>query len=169
MEAQLGKNPSYTWKSLMESKSIIYRGLRWSIGNGRRVNVWQDRWLPTPSSFKVVSPRNQGTTVEIVEHLLDSDRGSWDIKNMRNTFLPFEAEVVLGIPISPSLPNDSRIWVWSNNGRFTVKSAYEIALKVLCEAKGNDVHGECSNSSKMVKTWKSIWKLECTSKIKYFL
>ena len=107
--------------------------------------------------------------VERVEHLLDKDRGLWDIKKVRNTFLPFEAEAVLGIPMSLSLPNDSRIWAWSNNGRFTVKSAYEVALKVLCEAKGNDVHGECSNSSKMAETWKSIWKLKCTSKIKHFL
>ena len=118
--------------------------------------MWQDRWLPTPSSFKVINPRNQGTTVERVEHLLDRDRGLWDIEKVQNTFLPFEAEAVLGIPINPSLPNDSRIWAWSNNGRFTVKSAYDVALKVLCEAKGNDVRGECFDSSKMAETWKSI-------------
>ena len=43
MEAQLGNNPSYMWRSLMESKSIIDRGLRWIIGNDRNVNVWWDR------------------------------------------------------------------------------------------------------------------------------
>ena len=39
LEAQLGSNPSYTWRSLMEAKSIVERGMRWSIGNGRSVNV----------------------------------------------------------------------------------------------------------------------------------
>ena len=68
--------------------------------------------------------------VERVEHLLDRDRRAWDIDKVKNTFLPFEAEVVLGIPISPSLPNDSKIWAWTNNGIFTVKSAYGVALKV---------------------------------------
>ena len=109
MEAQLGNNPSYMWRSLMESKSIIDRGLRWIIGNDRNVNVWWDRWLPNPDSFKVVSPRGQGSMVEMVEHLLDMVRGSWDIEKVWNTFLPFEAEAVFGIPISPSFPNDSKI------------------------------------------------------------
>ena len=169
IEAQLGNNPSYTWRSLMESESIIDRGLRWIIGNGRSVNVWRDRLLPTLDSFKVISPRGQGSVVERVEHLLDMERGLWDVDKVQNTFLPFEAEAVLGIPISPSLPNDSRIWAWSNNGRFTVKSAYEVAFKQFRDDKENGDRGECSDPSKMADTWKSIWKLECTGKVKHFL
>ena len=63
----------------MESESIIDRGLRWIIGNGRSVNVWRDRLLPTLDSFKVISPRGQGSVVERVEHLLDMERGLWDV------------------------------------------------------------------------------------------
>ena len=153
----------------MESESIIDRGLRWIIGNGRSVNVWRDRLLPTLDSFKVISPRGQGSVVERVEHLLDMERGLWDVDKVQNTFLPFEAGAVLGIPISPSLPNDSRIWAWSNNGRFTVKSAYEVAFKQFRDDKENGDRGECSDPSKMADTWKSIWKLECTGKVKHFL
>lgn len=80
----------------MESKSIIDRGLRWIIRNGKSVNVWRDRWLPTPNSFKVVSPRSQGLMVERVEHLLDRERGSWDIKNVRNTFSPLKLKLFWG-------------------------------------------------------------------------
>ena len=93
----------------MEAKSVVERGMRWNIGNGRSVDIWRDRWLPTPNSFKVISPRSQGSSVERVEHLLDNDRRAWDINKVRSTFLPFEAKTVLGIPISLGLPNDSRI------------------------------------------------------------
>ncbi|KAK9988306.1 hypothetical protein SO802_028545 [Lithocarpus litseifolius] len=40
---------------------------------------------------------------------------------------------------------------------------------MLTEEKEKGGHGECSDSSRMAETWKSIWKLECTSKIKHFL
>ena len=128
----------------------------------------KDRWLPTLDSFKVVSPKSQGSMVERVEHLLDSDGRAWDINKVRNTFLPFEAEVVLGIPISPSLPNDSKIWAWTSNGIFTVKSAYGVALKVLKDNKEKVDKGECSDTSRMSDVYKSIWKLECPGKIKHF-
>ena len=39
---------------------------------------------------------------------LDMDRGTWDSEKVRNTFILHEAEVVLGIPISLSLSDDSR-------------------------------------------------------------
>ncbi|KAF3960442.1 hypothetical protein CMV_014842 [Castanea mollissima] len=55
-----------------------------------------------------------------MEHLLDLDRGTWDIKKVRNTFLPHKAEVVLGIPFSLSLLDYSRIWAWTSNERFTL-------------------------------------------------
>ena len=107
--------------------------------------------------------------MERVEHLMDMERRSWDINKVRTTFLPFEVEIVLGIPISPSLPNDSRIWAWTNNGRFTVNSAYKVALKELRYNKEKEYNGECSDTSKMANIWKSIWKLECPGKIKHFL
>ena len=34
LEAQLGKNPSYTWRSLVDARGVLHRGLRWNIGNG---------------------------------------------------------------------------------------------------------------------------------------
>ena len=39
LEAQVGNSPSYTWRSLMEAKSVVERGMRWNIGNGRSVDI----------------------------------------------------------------------------------------------------------------------------------
>nr|POE85809.1 putative ribonuclease h protein [Quercus suber] len=153
----------------MEAKGIMERGMRWSINNATSVNVWRDRWLPTLESFKVISPKSQGSMVERVEHSLVIDKRAWDINEVRNTFLPFEAETVLGIPISPCLPNDSRIRAWTNNGIFSVKSVYGVALKVLKDNKEKVDNGDCSNTSRMGDVWKSIWRIECPGKIKHFL
>ena len=39
LKAELGKNPSYTWRSLVAARGVLHRGLRWNIGNGRKAKI----------------------------------------------------------------------------------------------------------------------------------
>ena len=39
LEAELGKNPSFTWRSLVAARGVLHRGLRWNIGNGRKAKI----------------------------------------------------------------------------------------------------------------------------------
>ncbi|XP_056691517.1 uncharacterized mitochondrial protein AtMg00310-like [Spinacia oleracea] len=51
LEAYRGYDPSYSWRSLRGAKSLLLDGLKWRVGNGSMVRVWQDSWLPgTPTS-----------------------------------------------------------------------------------------------------------------------
>ena len=65
---------------------------------------------PKSDSFKVVSPRGLSTNVVLVSSLINRETRSRDVNMVRNTFLPHEAEIVLGIPISLRLPDDSLVW-----------------------------------------------------------
>ena len=38
-EAQLGRRPSYAWRSIVAAKQVIDRGSRWCIGNGASVRI----------------------------------------------------------------------------------------------------------------------------------
>ena len=82
-KAQLWSRPSYVWRSIMVAMDIIEKGSRWVIGKGKRVHIWEDRWIPTPNSFKVVRV--------MVSSLINMDIRSWDVAKVNNTFLPFEA------------------------------------------------------------------------------
>ena len=86
------------------------RGFRWVIGNGERVHIWEDRWILSPDSFKVVSSRGLSTNVVLVSSLINRETRDWDVNLVRNTFLPHKVEIVLGIPISLRLPDDSLVW-----------------------------------------------------------
>ena len=68
---------------------------------------------------------------------------------VKNTFLPHEAELILSTPISARLPEDSFIWSWIPNGRFTVKSTYKVAQKVLKEGVHRGEEGGNSDSKGM--------------------
>ena len=74
LEAELGRRPSYSWRSIMAAREIVGRGSRWAVGNGEKVSIWNDRWLPTLEAFKVVSPKPLQPEAEIVVELINIDR-----------------------------------------------------------------------------------------------
>ena len=153
----------------MAAREVIERRSKWSIGNGEQVSIWKDRWIPSPNSFKVASPRPPHTDSELVASLIDKDRRGWDVSKVRNTFIPQEAQIILGIPVSPRLPQDSRIWAWTPSGNFTINSAYKVAQLLSSEADQMLEWGESSNNSGMQSVWKLIWSLNCPHKIKHFM
>lgn len=139
------------------------------VGNGRIVEIWRDSWIPTPDNFKVINP--QGPNVELVKvaQLIDGDTRMWKVDLIKKTSFPHEVEVILGMPLSSRMPEDSLIWAWSKNNNFIVRSAYNIALKVLKKAHLAKDGGECSDKGKIVGLWKFVWQLKCPNKIKHFL
>ena len=39
VEAKIGSNPSYTWRSIMTAQHVVKEGLRWRVGNGEHIRV----------------------------------------------------------------------------------------------------------------------------------
>ena len=157
MEANLERGPSYVWRSLLAARETIERGSRWIIGNGKRVNIWRDRWIPTPNNFKVVSPRCHLQGLDSVEQLINKELGLWDAALVKSTFLPLDSEAILSIPISPTFPDNSLVWAWTKNGNFTVRSAYGVASNLLKEGRQKEENGSTSNKTKMKDFWKFLW------------
>ena len=57
VEASLGNNPSFSWRSIMFAQMVVKEGLRWRVGNSTNIYIWGDKWLPSSSTHRVVSPR----------------------------------------------------------------------------------------------------------------
>ena len=82
------------------------------MGNGRSIRILQDRWLPTPSTYKVISlPSLLGAEARVSE-LIDHDT-SWNSELIWDVFLPHEAKVILGLVLSSHLPEDRLVWALS--------------------------------------------------------
>ncbi|GAA0148917.1 hypothetical protein LIER_08228 [Lithospermum erythrorhizon] len=41
----LGPKPSFTWRSLLSVRDIMKRAIRWKIGDGRTIRIWENNWL----------------------------------------------------------------------------------------------------------------------------
>ena len=61
MNAQLGCNPSYTQRSILEGRTVLEKGLVWRVGNGSRIRINEDPWVPKAPNFQVqMKSKHQG-------------------------------------------------------------------------------------------------------------
>ena len=160
LNAGLGSSPSFTWRSIFQSIEVVKNETRWQVGNGRLIHIWEDKWLPTASTFKIISPPRDFGDYPMVSSLIDQDTKWWKANVVRTLFLPFEADMILKIPLSQRLPEDSLIWIGNKRGVFTVKSAYHIAAKLQSD---KDL-GESSFGDSRSIIWKKTLENETPSK-----
>lgn len=52
LNAHLGNNPSYVWKSKWDVRGILKEGCVWKVGNGDRININEDAWVLRGSNHK---------------------------------------------------------------------------------------------------------------------
>ncbi|XP_030942097.1 uncharacterized protein LOC115967167 [Quercus lobata] len=119
LHAELGTRPSYAWRSILSAQPVLKAGYRWQVGDGENIGIWRDPWQPRPSTFRVLSPP---------------------------AFLPDDTKdtaCILGIPLSEHKSRDRIIWAYTPKGKFTVNSAYKVAISM---TQGNSAaeasHGE---------------------------
>ena len=147
LHSRIGSNPSYAWRSIHNSLRILKDGTRWRVGNGKRIHIWEDRWLPTPTTYRVTSPQSDFGNFSMVSSLIDEDTKWWKTNLVRSIFLPHEATTILKIPISFRLPDDQLVWIGNKRGSFTMKSAYYIAMRMVDDQEIGECSAEHSQTS----------------------
>lgn len=55
LDAQLGDNPSFIWRSIWEVKFVIVVGARWKIGAGNTINILGQPWLKDEANPYITS------------------------------------------------------------------------------------------------------------------
>lgn len=125
---KMGYHPNFSWRSICQAKWILDKGCRWRIGNGSRVHIWGDNWLPEQYAFKVWSPPQYLDSDTIVQSLINPDTLSWNHSFIDIIFMPFEREHIKAIPWSFSSPSDRVIWHHSKDGQYEVKSGCHLSF-----------------------------------------
>ncbi|XP_042964722.1 uncharacterized protein LOC122298944 [Carya illinoinensis] len=154
IQAKLGSNPSFLWRSFTAGREVLREGMLWCIGNGNSVRIWKDKWIPRPTSYKVQSTVRVLDESSKVSCLIDQHRVEWNKALLQDVFDPEEIEVISRIPISITNANDKLTWRCTKDGSFSVKSAYHL----LCMMEANN-QGQSSSVVPNNKSWSMIWKL----------
>lgn len=74
LDAKMGSNPSYVWRSLMEAQDIVRQGFRKRIGNGESTGIWQVPWLLCSENGYLTTDMPEELKEARVEGLIDENR-----------------------------------------------------------------------------------------------
>ena len=108
LEARDSNVGSYAWKSILSARDVIRRGMVWRVGTGERVRIKEDRWLPEKGYELIISPLTQVPVETKVSYLINQDQVRWNEEMVRNLFLPYEADLILAIPLSQRHPSEPK-------------------------------------------------------------
>lgn len=160
MNSSLGSNPSFNWRSIWCSQDLYARGIRWKIGNGQSVNISCDPWLRDYGNFYITTTLNDEHRSLMVRDLFEPDSRQWKFTLLHNMFLTRDHEEILKIPLPLTDIDDVRIWHFSINGIYTVKSEYNLIM-------GN--MGDTTNMQSTPTTWTRVWNICAPPKVKFFM
>ncbi|XP_045789329.1 uncharacterized protein LOC123884299 [Trifolium pratense] len=163
MEAKIGYQPSYAWRSIQSAKEVIILGSRWRIGNGEKVKICKDKWLPNQVGFKVWSRCDELEEDALVSTLIDPDTKQWKRDLVSHIFFPHEAKQILSLPISPRLPSDKIIWHFERNGEYSVRSAHHL----LKQHSSRNAAGTSGQQTDIL--WREIWRAPVPNRVRNFL
>lgn len=167
MDAMAVPDMSYTWRSILAGRELLSLGLRFQIGNGNNVSLWNDPWLPLPYSFKPYSIPMEGTESWKVGDLIDQERHTWLEPVIFDLFPTAEAEIILKIPLSRRSSADRMIWHFDNKGLYNVKSGYRIArIRENLGEHASTSSDRCGNETSL---WHKIWKACIPPKVRVFI
>ncbi|CAB4299175.1 unnamed protein product [Prunus armeniaca] len=163
-----GRGTSWGWKGILQGRKILEAGMRWRIGNGHQVRTCIDKWVPSPSSFKIYS-RHPEIPI-LVQGLIDDQTKMWNRDLILRCFNSAEAQTILSLPLSRWGCDDRLVWHFTTHGGYSVHTGYEFALTLWKSGElGGKVEGECSYGNDRKKFWKSIWRLQVPPKIRAFV
>ncbi|KAL0283938.1 UNVERIFIED_CONTAM: hypothetical protein Sangu_2475900 [Sesamum angustifolium] len=164
LEAKVRYRPSLTWRSIISYKEIIAAGSRWSVGSGSSIKIWKDTWLPRPVTFKPITPPPEDHDQNVVAAMIDPETKEWDRQIIENIFNPEDQELILKIPLGRESLPDTRCWHFTQNGLFTVRSAYFLAVKSL-----NSQSSSTRSNDPLNARWKTIWNVKLPPKVRLFV
>ena len=159
MDAELGHNPSFVWRSLLAAREVVRVGSMWKIGDGQSVKVTSNKWLPHPALFKPVAD----TTLK-VEDVIHHDSMQWNRPLIQATIMQATQDDILRIQLSTTRTRDKLYWNENKAQQFTVKTAYHVAIR-LHQEEGV----EHSRVGEEKKFWSRIWRMNVPPKVRNFV
>ncbi|KAF7804806.1 uncharacterized protein G2W53_043917 [Senna tora] len=164
MSASCGHRPSAIWRSLMAGRSVLSKGLRRSIGNGRATEIWSDPWIPSDVPLVLQRPDHIASENELVSDLLTENGTEWDDEKLRARFDDNTYIRIKSIPPDTDQGEDRWVWERDNKGIYSVKTGYRC---VLAEVWSGFELGLDIDEGATMRFWKRMWKLPLISRYKF--
>ena len=156
----------YTWRSILRGLELLKEGIVWRVGTGEHIDVYKDPWLPRGQTRKVRSPDELQEEIHVSD-LIDPNTGCWDKEIIKNMFDQQDARDILSIPLCQGM-EDTVAWHFDKKGIFSVKSCYQLGVKLRDHKLCRDSSSSTAPSEQS-PVWNMIWNLKLSGKVRIFL
>ncbi|CAN1130131.1 Putative ribonuclease H protein At1g65750 [Linum perenne] len=151
------RSKSGLWKGISKEWQTMVRGAKSAIRDGRDTPFLDSCWVDT--DVKLIDLVEDGTSSPDLEAVVADfvePSGQWDVEKLQ-LVLPNEAvNLVVGLT-PPRADRGEDIWVWGEeeNGRFSIKLAYNMIWRTDAEIP--------------VIPWTSVWQWRGPNRIRFLL
>lgn len=152
---------SYVWKSLLQGRDLLKKGMRFVIGDGSMINAWIDPWLPTHPPRPPRAKVGISGDCMVKDWILESGKG-WDETKIKDLVDEVDVPMIMSIKLCPQATHDVLGWHYTKEGLYTVKSAYWLANQLNQTQESQPPPGNT-----LLKA--TVWKLKTAPKIQHFL
>nr|POF00809.1 hypothetical protein CFP56_73998 [Quercus suber] len=66
---------SYAWQSILKARPVVQKGMLWRIGDGSRVRVFHDKWIPGVFPLKAAAQNQEFVDDSTVSSLINVETG----------------------------------------------------------------------------------------------
>ncbi|XP_023634315.1 uncharacterized protein LOC111829462 [Capsella rubella] len=127
MEPIKSYSPSYGWRSIISARSLVNRGLIKRVGSEDTISVWSDPWIPSQFPRPASSNGSPLDPFLRIQDLVDRQNNSWRTEVLQEHFASEDIQVIRAIPVGNRPSGDVIGWHFTKNGKYTVKSGYQVA------------------------------------------
>ena len=159
VDAKLGHNSSFIWRSIHASQVVVRGSLRWRVGDGSKIRVWYDPWIKDEGRSYVTTAVPMGKGGLVVRDLIDSNGKVWREDEVKTMFNEKDAKNILAMPLIDEVSADKQFWQFTTHGNYNVNSAYHYVMEHLVNNRGWRMEG----------SWLKLWRLKIPQKVKVFL
>ena len=145
------------WASISKANQICDLAKGWTIGNGRTISLWTDRWLNSTTLRSCISGLLHRHEASLTLHELWDTQGHWCLDHLSFTIPPNLSAIIKATPKPLTHEReDSVLWHPTSNGLFSTHSAYSLT---------HDLYYPRTVS----KGWGWIWKINTLPRISSFI
>lgn len=159
LTAAVGHNPSFTWRSIWNSQALLREGARWIIGDGSKINVWEEPWLRGGDQLGGSSDVALAFPGLRVQDLISLPNKCLNVQVIGAIFEEEDAARILDVPIFKETVVDRLAWKFNKQGSYSVRSGYRLCMEVFSDQE----------QLKVAADWSKLWHLDVPPKVKTFL
>ena len=166
LNCTLKKGSSFVWQSIFAGIQTFKKGSIWRVGDGTKIDIWEDSWIPNSPPRKVLTRRGNCILTHVSD-LIYPISGDWDEQIISDNFWGTDADRILQVPLSHHVLDDAVAWHFTKNGVYNVRSGYYREWEDQFGSKIVDASGQSSTADHPV--WKRLWNLKLPGKVKIFI